>query len=140
MNSYRIGKYKTMKKIIFLLPLLLLLAACGGEPALTEPAATAASPAEPATAGRPTPTNEPAGATEDLAALPPTLTPASTTAPTAASVTAPPAGDASTATIPTEEPTPPPTEIMIDGQNPDGSFYRGLATAPITMLDYSDFL
>ena len=39
-------------------------------------------------------------------------------------------------------PEPPPTstpEPQFNGEY-EGTFYRGLATAPITMVDYSDFL
>lgn len=35
----------------------------------------------------------------------------------------------------------PPTEVpMINGQNSDGTFFRGLSNDPIAMTDYSDFL
>lgn len=48
---------------------------------------------------------------------------------------------------PSPTPTPPaaavtrPAPAFTDGgQNPNGTFYRGAADAPVTILEYSDFL
>ena len=132
-----------MKKIIILFLVLLLLTACGGETAEPEPTSPAEEGAATELEVRPSPTNAPAGVNgaEETTALPPTLTAVPTTAPPDASPTAAaPAEEAPTATAALEEPAPPPAETVMDGQNPDGTFYRGLASAPITMMDYSDFL
>jgi len=37
-------------------------------------------------------------------------------------------------------PTPTPAAIIPAGQNPDGAFYRGDPHAPVTLIEYSDFL
>jgi hypothetical protein len=48
-------------------------------------------------------------------------------------VTATPASTPTTAAEPTEE-------VAFNGRNEDGTFFRGAADAPVTMIDYSDFL
>lgn len=30
--------------------------------------------------------------------------------------------------------------VIMDGRNEDGTFYRGAVDAPVTVIDYSDFL
>ena len=40
--------------------------------------------------------------------------------------------------LPTEEPTLTPT-VTVNGHY-EGTYFRGLESAPITMIDYSDFL
>ncbi len=51
---------------------------------------------------------------------------------------------ASPAATRTPAPTPSPTPILpttfAGGQNADGTFYRGSADAPITLIEYSDYL
>jgi len=126
----------TNKKCFLLLFIaLLVLAACSGdettsetavENAETQPAATAATVIEPATVA---PTDEPA-------ADAPTIEPAPTEAMEAAETepeTAVPEPTATTA----EEASP--EEVQFNGPY-ETTYFRGSATAPVTMIDYSDFL
>lgn len=114
-----------------LLVLVLLLAGCSSE---QPPAETAATQPAGDTAGRATPTNEPlaeqptttqetAGST-DVATMPPTEV-AETEAP---------------AVVSTAAPTETAVATQFNGQNPDGTFFRGAVDALVTMIDYSDFL
>lgn len=124
-----------MKKLIVLMLLLLILSACSNNPAEPE----AESPADEGVALAPT-----LNSSELQATIPPTLTAVPTTAPTVEmeedTPVPSPAGDFAATTPPPTDSPPPTAEMVMDGQNPDGSFFRGLATAPITMFDYSDFL
>lgn len=126
-----------MKRIVFLL-LLILLTACGNDPTTTGPEPAVEEIVETNPTDLPTSTVVPTESTigEPAATIPPTLTAVPTTMPTVESV----ANENPTAAAPSVEPSPPPSDITMDGQNPDGSFFRGLAAAPITMIDYSDFL
>lgn len=55
-----------------------------------------------------------------------------------------PQDNASPAATLTPAPTPSPTPALpttfAGGQNADGTFYRGSADAPITLIEYSDYL
>lgn len=116
---------------------LLLLAACS------------TSEESPAEAQDPQPTQAVASqSTPDLAAsaVPTdTSTPAEPTAEPAieSQESATPAGqqtEPATALPATAEPQPTATAAPPFNGEYEGTFYRGLATAPITMIDYSDFL
>ncbi len=115
-----------------LLVVLLFLAACSSEQPPAETSAT--QPAGEAAAGRATPTNEPlaeqpaatqetAGST-DVATIPPTEV----------------LGTEAPIIVSTASPTATTAARQFNGQNPDGTFFRGAADAPVTMIDYSDFL
>ena len=127
-----------MKKLsLFISLIILILAACSpaGEETIpsqnVEPAPTEAS-SELATGA-----DEVREADELPPAPPeePTQAPAAPEAPDE-----PPAEPTATEPEPTAEPQPTATaEPQFNGEY-EGTFYRGLATAPITMIDYSDFL
>lgn len=110
-----------MRRFLWLVPLWLLLSAC------TPTAETAVSPSPlPATAVLPT------------ATFPP---PIITNAATPAVATAVPSPTATT--IATAEPTAVATAAetgVISGRTADGAFFLGAPNAPITHIDYSDFL
>ena len=132
-----------MKKWIFILPFVLLaLVACGptAEPesevsvvaSLSE--ATESPVAEVATELPPTAVSSP----PTVVTLPPTIIPTNE----------PPANPTAVPTdqpVP-EEPTDAPTEelmaetAVIAGRLDEGAFFLGAVDAPVTMIDYSDFL
>jgi hypothetical protein len=115
-----------MRRIAFVV-LLFLLAACTAETAVDpvlEPTVTAV----PSTAAavmetiEPTavPTNPPEP-TAELAPVEPTQPPPTEPAPTAV----------------TEEAA----EVVVEyGRTPEGAYFKGAADAPVTLIDYSDFL
>lgn len=104
---------------------LLLLAACSGSESQVAPEPTAITDAQPtAAAAAPTDTLPPPVVTEaptETAAAPLPIDPSPTAAPTEALATA------------TSEP------VLVDGPY-EQTFFRGRADAPLTMIDYSDFL
>ena len=114
---------------ITLIFLLLLLVACAGQTAVepaTQPALTAAPPITVAATEviEPTavPTNPPAPTNEPAPVEPPPLPPAEP-APTEAVAAA-------------EEPG-----VVVEyGRTEEGAFFKGAADAPVTLIDYSDFL
>ena len=132
-----------MKQVAF--PIVLLLAslcfvACAPDttnapqeaaPGETEPTSAAATATIVSTA-----TGE-AGATETMAApsanaeVPATQPPVATEAPP----TAPPSPTAETA-----ETAESGGEVAINGRTPEGAYFLGRADAPVTIIDYSDFL
>ncbi len=111
---------------------LLLLAACSPDQS------------EPETAG-PTPTVLKQAQIDALvtAALPPALPPSPTLAPSA---TLPPPTPDAEPTIPSASATPnsPPatrhTPQVVSGQTAEGAYFLGDPDAPVTVIDYSDFL
>jgi hypothetical protein len=132
-----------MKAIYTLLLIALLLAACGpgdGEPAATLPteaqeeaeavavvATDTALPESPNTAAEP----------ERATAVP--------TAETAAETVAEPTAEAAEAAAGAEAPEqapaePEPAEAATVNGSYEGTYFRGSADAPVTMIDYSDFL
>lgn len=122
-----------MRRSTFWIPLLLVLVACGAEPAPEQiatldelPTSTiAVETATPKSETFPTPT-------EVASVLPPTESP------TEQSVEQP---DATATEITVTEVVESPTSEPIEVNGPyENTYYRGLATAPITMIDYSDFL
>lgn len=116
--------------LLFLLAMcVLFLAACAGV------AGEIATPL-PATAV-PTPLPQP-GATDTAAAtLPATELPATVTAvPTTAAVETPPVVETA---APPPSPTPTGPQVT-SGQTAEGVYFRGDPDAPVTILDYSDFL
>ncbi len=116
-----------MKLRIFFLISLFALAACTAE-AVEEPAATAV-------------TSTPLGTSPAPTAVPPTPTIVQIAEATAVPTETPP---------PADEPAPspqPPTAapevepIVVEyGRTAEGAFFHGAETAPITLIDYSDFL
>lgn len=124
-----------MKKSILILPIVLLaLVACapGAEPdpeensAIASPDPTSPTLVEATTEPPPTTVSEPT---------------------TVVSTTAPPAQPTA---MPTEEPIMQPTELpteepavetaVLAGRLDEGAFFLGAVDAPVTMIDYSDFL
>lgn len=112
--------------------LLVLLVGCGSMTPAAQPAAEPSSPL------LSQPTSVP---TIAATAAPPTLT--AVPLPTAAATTA----EATS----TPQPTAQPTEVMaveptdtaepaLFGRTEEGAFFRGAADAPVTLIDYSDFL
>lgn len=117
------------RRVAASLLLLLFLIACSNNaaaPTLVPTAAIAPS----AAAVQPTSTLP---ITNTPAALIPTE-PAATPAANPTDAPAEIAPDA-TASLPTAEPT-----VAFNGKNEDGTFFRGRADAPVTLIDYSDFL
>ena len=118
------------------LGLVLLLSACGG----AEPTPAPSPTAEPTTTPRSAVT-----VAEQPTELPPTGLPATTAPPTQeppAPAVAPLAEPTATqpAAEPTLSPLPTPQEMAAYGRTNDGFYVRGRADAPITIIDYSDFL
>jgi len=132
-----------------LLPLILLLAACGSESSIDqEPAGQPSSAPVQNSATPATAIEEPSPEPQETAAMPEltegqaedagmvtvqeveTLAVATEILETPQTAEPPPA----TATLPAATAAP-----EINGEY-EGTFYRGSATAPITMIDYSDFL
>ncbi len=112
-----------------LLLLLLFLPACSTNAAAPTLAPTAEI-APSAAAVQPT-------STLPTTNTPTALVPTEPAATTAANPTAAPAEIApdATASLPTTEPP-----VAFNGKNEDGTFFRGRADAPVTLIDYSDFL
>ena len=126
-----------MKWIVWLLPLALILAACGAdETAATLPptevvSEVEAQPTQEAADSSAPSTQEPPPAPADPTAVPEPATP------TAIPTSTPPAEPAVTATVEVE---PPPTaEAVVNGQY-ENTYFRGSESAPVTLVDYSDFL
>ena len=126
-----------MRRIFWLLPLLLILVACSAD----EPAATV-PPTEVAAGIETQPTQKPAEvaatATEEPVSIPAEPTSVSEPATPTAIPTVTPAGEPSiAATIEVE--APPTVETTVNGQYKN-TYFRGSETAPVTLIDYSDFL
>lgn len=127
-----------MKKWIFVLPIVLLvLVACGPtvEPENEEGVAVASTEpplAEVATELPPTTvSSSPTAVSEPPTAVPTDVPPTEPTAiPTDQPVIEPP--------VPTEEPAL--ETAVIAGRIDEGAFFLGAPNAPVTMIDYSDFL
>lgn len=122
-----------MRQSTFWIPLVLVLVACGTEPAPDQIATLEELPTSTIAVETATPQSEifPTP-TEVAAVLPPTESP------TEQSIEQPGATATEiTATEVVEIPTSEPVEVNGPYEN---TYYRGLATAPITMIDYSDFL
>lgn len=106
--------------------LTLLLAACGGaEP--TEPSAPTQI------------TQQPVAAAATDTAVPPTATTNLPTTETQPTETAVPATEPPTPTPQLVPPTEPSIQV-VSGQLPEGAFFLGDVNAPLTVIDYSDFL
>ena len=114
-----------MKKSLVVF-LLLFLVACGGNGTVPPTVAPTAEMLPDAAASRPTPTAIPVTSTTPPPAI---ATVADTSTDVPATVTPEVAPDQPTATT-----------IPINGKNEDGTFFRGRADAPVTFIDYSDFL
>lgn len=120
-----------MKRWLILL-IVFLLVACNGNGGQEEQASL---PTEAVAVAQPTIANpEPAAPTATQLPAPAGITPPATTS----AATEAPAGDPTNA--PTESAMPPTEAPIINGQNPDGTFFRGWSTASVTITDYSDFL
>jgi hypothetical protein len=116
-----------MKKFILILTLVLLVAAC-------TPAAEPES--ENVAIVPPTIAPEPTDSPQKVDAMPPTAVPMP---PTAVSTNEPPAQPTNQPTdIPTEEPAA--ETAVIAGRTEEGAFFLGAVDAPVTLIDYSDFL
>lgn len=123
------------KWLIFLAgPALLILSGCGGAaPAPTAAPPTQASSTEPAAP----PTNTPLPAQAEAIAEPTAAGEQATVAPTE-----PAAAQEPEATTP-PEPAPPAAEVdwlTVEGKTADDFTYLGNPDAPVTIIDYSDFL
>jgi hypothetical protein len=122
------------KQFFLLLVLILAIAACSGEKtasdsptetAVAQPAAAVATAAEPVVAGEPT--QQPATDTLTLEPVPTVVEAIPETEPAEPQPTA-------------VEAEPAPTvEAKFNGRY-ELTYYRGSETAPVTMIDYSDFL
>ena len=121
-----------MKKWILILPLVLLaLVACAPTAEPNNEESDAVSATEPSLAE--VATQPPPTAVSELpTAIPTDAPPADPTAiPTDAPVTEP-------TNVPTEEPAA--ETAVIAGRLDEGAFFLGAVDAPVTMIDYSDFL
>ena len=113
-----------MRSIVFVF--LLFLLACTAETAVEpviEPSATTVSPT----------------ATVMIEAVEPTAVPTQPPAPTNEPEPAKPTALPPTAPPPTAVPEATTTAVGF-GRTPEGAFYHGAADAPVTLIDYSDFL
>ena len=128
-----------------LLPLVLLLAACGSESSVDqEPAGQLSSTPVQNSTTPVTAIEEPSPEPQSTLALPEIsdgqaedagmVTEKEIATLVAATETTEAQQAPATATVPTATMAP-----VINGEY-EGTFYRGLASAPITMIDYSDFL
>jgi hypothetical protein len=126
-----------INRIFWLLSLMLILAACSAdEPVATVPATEVATEIE--TQPTQIPTEVIATDTEETASIPAEPTPVPDPAtPTAIPTATPPGEPAIGATVEVE--TPPTVEIIINGHY-ENTYFRGSETAPVTLIDYSDFL
>lgn len=108
--------------------LVIWLAACAPAAETPDP-----SPVAQATAVSPTsqPTDPPTAVPTATAVIPRPSTPAP---PTAVPTDPPPEPTG----VPTDEPAPEPA--IIAGRTEEGAFFLGSPDAPVTMIDYSDFL
>lgn len=112
-----------MKKSLILLVILFVVAGCAAETAVSDPTLPAASQIPP--------TDIPP--TEVVLAAPVVETAVATEV------------VVETAVVATEAPVPSPTpeEItveVISGRTPEGAYFLGSPDAPLTLIDYSDFL
>jgi outer membrane protein TolC len=129
---------KSNKKLAFLLFILtLVVAACSGQDTDSEPdlagTAPAAAPAESMTETATEPALEPA---QETAANGPSLEPTPTEAQAVTEIEPETAVSEPTAAPAEQVPT---AEVQINGRY-ESTYFRGSETAPITMIDYSDFL
>lgn len=117
-----------MKRLALLC--FLLLAACAPSAEETPPTATTVAPT-------------PAGLPTMVTTVPPAATEAAATEATAGAPAPTTAASAATAS-PSDEPAMPAATAApsgpIAGRNDDGTFFYGAAGAPLTLIDYSDFL
>lgn len=116
--------------LVVLLATAFLMTACGGTVANSVPTVTPLPTDAPAPSPTPIPTVTlpPPTATAPAATVPAAAEPVATEAPTAA---------------PTDTvalPTPTPDWLLVEGRSADGLPTLGNPDAPITVLDYSDFL
>lgn len=119
--------------LAFILITILLLTACApdAEQSPTEAPSAATLPQPTATVSIPTaPASSPAAESE----VDPGATPVET-APIAATETSP-------ATVPEESEAPQESEttVAVSGRTEHGAYFLGRADAPVTIIDYSDFL
>ena len=120
------GYHRGMKRLALLW--LLLLAACAPASGETSPPATVAVAPPAAATAAPTPSpTRPAATTAAAPAPADTPAAAGTTTATATAIPATPAASATAAG-------------PVAGRNDDGTFFFGVAGAPLTLIDYSDFL
>ncbi len=101
-------------KTLYLLGGLILLAACSPAQESVQPTAEVAKGAATPAVVSPTATTPPTATT--LAAYPPPV----------ADTASPAAGD--------------PSSTVVFGRNDDGTFFHGAPDAPVTFIDFSDFL
>lgn len=123
-----------MRRIAFVV-LLFLLAACTAETAVDpvlEPTVTAVPP----TAAAAMETIEPTAVTSTSLSTSPTNPPEPTAEPAPAEPTQPPPTEPSPIAAVGDEP-----EIVVEyGRTEEGAYFKGAADAPVTLIDYSDFL
>ena len=120
---------KLIQPLLILMLLGVLLIACRQDEGSPVSAVTALSPTS-------APLEEPTAMPSATASLP---EPAESTA-AAAPASSTPAIAASTAT-PSPAPSASPTSaVALNGRTPEGAYYLGRSDAPVTIIDYSDFL
>jgi len=127
-----------MRLFALMLIFIVILVACGPE---AEQQPTATIQAQPTNTGDPEPSATEAIAeesVEDLTPTEPSPTLAPMESPTASNT--PPPVETPTEVVATEVPDTPTIQAAVINGPYENTYFRGSSSAPITMIDYSDFL
>lgn len=118
-----------------------MLPACGGAPPQATPTEIAVATLPPTTAPTPLPTDTPAPQPTEppavAAALEPTVTATATQTPTPTDTATP---LPTNTPPPTDTPTPEPDWLAVSSRTPEGLMMLGNPNAPVTFIDFSDFM